>query len=361
MNYPHRLQTLRSQLKTFECDALVITHLTNVRYLCGYTGTSGLVLVLPDAIYFVTDFRYRTQAQEQVGAHAKIAIAGKGLWKEAARIIDQEKAKRVGFESEHTSFASWEEIKELLEPAALPVSIKRAVEELRLFKDEDELEILRHAVKIADDTLAEVLEILRPGLSEREVAAAIESGVRSRGASGLSFDTIVASGARGALPHGVASDKLLEHGDMVTIDMGARYQDYCSDMTRTVCLGRANDEQKKIYEITYRAQVAASEALRPGLGCQEADAIARKIIDEAGYKENFGHGLGHGVGIDIHEEPRLSRLGKGELKAGMVVTCEPGIYVPEFGGVRIEDMLLITENGAEILTGTPKPAKLLEL
>lgn len=361
MNYPHRLQNLRSRLKKLKCDALVVSHLTNVRYLCGYTGTSGLVLVFGDTTYFITDFRYRTQAQEQVGGHAKIAIADKGLWKEAARIIKKEKLERVGFESEHTSVASWEEIRKLLEPTASPVSTLRAVEELRLFKEAGELAILREAVKIADDTLAEVLGIMRPGLSEREVAAAIENGIRARGGSGLSFDTIVASGARGALPHGVASDKILEHGDMVTIDMGARYNDYCSDMTRTVCLGRANAEQKKIYEITYRAQVAASDALRPGLGCKEADAIARKIIDDAGYKDNFGHGLGHGVGIDIHEAPRLSRLGKGELKAGMIVTCEPGIYISEFGGVRIEDMLLITDSGAEILTGTPKPAKLLEL
>jgi Xaa-Pro aminopeptidase len=361
MNYPLRLQKLQLGLKKLKCDALAVSHLTNVRYLSGFTGTSGMILVTPDAAHFITDFRYRSQAQSQVGAFTAVSIAEQGLWKEAAQLAQQRKLKRIGFEAEHTSVAAWEEIQKLLGSDAKTVALRQAVESLRLIKDEDELIVLREAVRIADEALAEVLEILRPGLSEREVAAALETGMRSRGASGLSFDTIVASGGRGALPHGVASDKILEHGDMVTIDMGARTNDYCSDMTRTVCLGRANDEQKRIYETTYRAQVAACEALKPGLSCKAADAVARKIIDSAGYKGAFGHGLGHGVGIDIHEAPRLAKMGKGHLAAGMVVTCEPGIYIPEIGGVRIEDMLLITESGAEILTKTPKPATLLEL
>ncbi|MBW3635985.1 MAG: aminopeptidase P family protein [Armatimonadetes bacterium] len=360
MNYSLRLQTLRARLPKLKCDALAVSHLTNIGYLSGFSGSSGLLLLTRDAAHFITDFRYKSQAQNQVGAHAEIVIAERGLWREAAKIVSKERLARVGFEAEHVSVAAWQEIQKLFKTAQT-VPTTRAVETLRLHKDADEMAILRRAVQIADETFAEAVEILRPGLSEREVAAAIENGVKSRGASGLSFETIVASGGRGALPHGVASEKILEHGDMVTIDMGARFEGYCSDMTRTVCLGRADVQQKEIYELTWRAQVAALEAMKPGLGCKAADDIARGIINDAGYKKNFGHGLGHGVGIDIHEAPRLSRLGKGQLAAGMIVTCEPGIYLPDFGGVRIEDMLLITENGAEVLTGTPKPERLLEL
>jgi Xaa-Pro aminopeptidase len=361
MNYSLRLSNLRGRLKKLKCDGLAISHLTNLRYLTGFSGTSGMILVTPRAAHFITDFRYRSQAQNQVGEFAQVSIAEGGLWKEVVRIAARDGVGRLGFESEHTSVATFEDIQKLLESGTEAIPVRRAVEDLRLIKDDDEMAIIHEAVRVADEAFAEVLEMLRPGLSEREVAAALESGMRNRGASGLSFDTIVASGGRSALPHGVASDKILEHGDLVTIDMGARYNGYCSDMTRTVCLGRASAEQKRIYETTYRAQIAACEAIKPGLTCKAADAVARKIIDAAGYKGAFGHGLGHGVGVDIHESPRLSKLGLGKLAAGMVVTCEPGIYLPEIGGVRIEDMLLITQSGAEILTGTPKPDKLLEL
>jgi Xaa-Pro aminopeptidase len=361
MNYSRRLQTLRSNLKLLKCDALAVSHGTNVRYLSGFSGSAGMLLVTSDETIFLTDFRYRTQAQNEVGAHARVVIAARGLWREAAKIIKKQGISRVGFEAEHISVATWQEIKKLVEPKSQTIATQRAVENLRLFKDADELAIIRQAVQIADETMAEALELLRPGLSEREVATAIENGVKKRGASGLSFETIVASGTRGALPHGVASDKILETGDMITIDMGARFQNYCSDMTRTVCLGKSNAKQREIYELTWRAQVAASKALQPGLSCKAADTIARQIIDDAGYKGAFGHGLGHGVGIDIHEAPRLSQLGKGTLEAGQIVTSEPGIYLADFGGVRIEDMLFITENGAEVLTKTPKPEKLLEL
>ncbi len=360
MNYSHRLQNLQKSLKKRKCDALAVTHLTNVRYLTGYTGSAGLVALTPTEIYFVTDFRYRTQAAEQVGKNAKIVIAERGLWPRAAQVFKKIGVSRIGFEAEHTSVAAWEEIQKLVKPAQT-VATKRAVEDLRLQKDDDELKILREAVAIADGAMAAILEFLRPGLSEKEVAAAIEHEVRARGGTGLSFDSIVASGTRGALPHGIASEKRLEAGEMVTIDMGARFGGYCSDMTRAVCLGKATDEQNEIYNLVWRAQTTAAAALKPGLNCKAADRIARDLIEGAGHKKEFGHGLGHGVGLDIHEQPRLSKIGKGELKAGMIVTCEPGVYRPNWGGVRIEDMMLITENVAEILTQTPKPERLLEL
>lgn len=360
MNYATRIHNLRAAMGALHLQAFAVTHLTNVRYLSGYTGTAGMLLCLPDTTYFLTDFRYRTQAASQVGDLAHIVIADKGMWKEAAKLLKKHGVERVGFEAEHTSVAAHEDIGRTIAPTRT-VAATGTVEKLRLIKEEDELVIMREAARIADKAFAHALNLLKPGISELEVANQIELKIRELGGQGTSFDTIVASGTRSALPHGVASEKLLEKGDMVTIDMGARFAGYCSDMTRTVCLGKASKRHKEIYALTHRAQVAASAAMRPGFGCKAADAVAREIITEAGYGEYFGHGLGHGVGMDIHEQPRLSKLGKGKLAAGMVVTSEPGIYLPEWGGVRIEDMLVITPEGVEILTGTPKPAKLLEV
>lgn len=361
MNFSSRLSALQAQLRTLECDALAVSHLTNVRYECGFSGSSGMLLVARDEVVFLTDFRYQNQAAQQIGELAKVVVASTDLWKEATQIVDERGWKRLGFEAEHVSVASHQDLQKRLKDTAETVATSRAVEKLRERKDEGELEIIREAVRVADETFAEVLGLVKPGARELDIALEIERAIRARGGSGTSFETIVASGKRSALPHGVASEKRIENGDLVTIDMGAKFGGYCSDMTRTVCVGESSPEQRAIYELVYRAQVAACEAIRPGLECAEADKIARDIIDEAGHKDHFGHGLGHGVGIDIHEAPRLSKLGKGRIEAGQIVTCEPGVYVENFGGVRIEDMLFVTENGAEILTQTPKPATLLEI
>ncbi|HEX8550688.1 MAG TPA: aminopeptidase P family protein [Abditibacteriaceae bacterium] len=363
MNYSLRIEALRARLKTLECDALVVANATNVRYLAGFTGSSGMCVVTPTRAWFVTDFRYIEQAKSQ-SAHLELAIADKGLWKEAIALLKKEGATRVGFESEHTSVAALEDIEKEMGArkfSALPVSTRAAVETLRLVKSEEELQTMQRAVDIIDEVFAYICTFLKPGLRESEVADELAFQMRQRGASGPSFTTIVASGARGALPHGVASSKTIDAGDMVTIDMGAIYEGYCSDCTRTVCIGKPTREQQKIYETVWRAQTEASAALRPGLGCKEADAIARRIIEEAGYGDAFGHGLGHGVGLDIHEAPRLSKLGKGKLAVGNVVTSEPGIYLAEWGGVRIEDMLVITKTGARTLTKCAKPRKILAL
>lgn len=359
MNNSLRLNKLREALPSLECDALVVTNLTNVRYLCGFSGSSGMMIVTNDKTYFVTDFRYQSQAAQQVPAECEIVIAREGLWKEAARLLSAQDL-RVGFEAEHVSVATRDEIAELL-PNAQLVSTKRAVEELRLFKDAEEIAVIERAVKVIDDCFEAICRVLEPGLSERFVAQTLHDMMRERGASGPSFDTIVASGMRGALPHGIASEKTIERGDMITIDMGAIVDGYCSDCTRTVCLGEPTAEQQRIYGIVWDAQVAAANALRPGLSCFDADEIARSIIRDAGLVEAFGHGLGHGVGMEIHEPPRLSFLGKDDLQAGMVVTCEPGIYLEGWGGVRIEDMLLITEDGNRVLTRASKPRDIIVL
>jgi len=363
MNTSARLDALRAQLAKLKCDALAVSHPTNVRYLTGYSGSSGLVLITRDEPIFFTDFRYQQQAAAQVGAVAKVKIApqGDGLWKAAMKTIKKRDFKALGFEAQHLSVASFGEIQKMAGKNTQFIATQGAVEKLRAIKSDEELAVIREAVRIADEVMQEALEMLRPGLSELEVAYAIERGIRARGGSGTSFETIVASGARSALPHGVASDKIIEKGDLVTIDMGALYHGYCSDMTRTVCVGKAGKKQREIYGLVYRAQVAACQAIRAGANCKAIDAVARDMISEAGYGDDFGHGLGHGVGVDIHEAPRLAKAGKGSLKAGMVVTSEPGVYLADWGGVRIEDMLVVTDDGADILTQTPKPKRLLEV
>lgn len=363
MNTSLRIENLRARLKKLRCDALVIGNNTNVRYLSGFSGSSGMCVVTAQRAWFVTDFRYREQAKTQC-AGWEIVIAERGLWKETIKLLKKAGATRVGFESEHTSVAASEDIEKEMRARkfqATSVSTRRAVEDLRLVKSDEELEKIQRAVDVIDECFKYICGFLKPGLRETEVAEELAFQMRKRGASGPSFETIVASGARGALPHGIASQKTIDAGDMVTIDMGAIVDGYCSDCTRTVCIGKPTREQQKIYELVWRAQTEACAALRPGLGCVEADKIARRIIDDAGYKDNFGHGLGHGVGIDIHEAPRLSRLGKGKLAVGNVVTSEPGIYIADWGGVRIEDMCVITESGARILTRAAKPRKILAL
>ena len=359
MNYSLRLDKLRKALPALECDALVVTNLTNVRYGCGFSGSSGLMIVTNEIFYFVTDFRYQAQAAQQVAAECEIVIAREGLWKEAARLLNT-KGLRVGFEAEHISVATRDEIAELLPDAQL-VATKRAVEGLRLFKDAEEIAVIERAVEVIDSCFEAICRVLEPGQSERFIAQTLHDMMRERGATGPSFDTIVASGVRGALPHGIASDKTIERGEMITIDMGAVVDGYCSDCTRTVCLGAPTTEQQRIYGIVWDAQVAAANAFRPGLSCFDADEIARAIIRDAGLVEAFGHGLGHGVGMEIHEQPRLSFLGKDDLQAGMVVTCEPGIYLEGWGGVRIEDMLTVTEDGNRVLTRARKPREIIVL
>lgn len=359
MNYAVRLQSLRRAARP-KCDAFVVSHLTNVRYMCGFTGSSGMLLIAPQSAFFITDFRYQAQAALQVDASFQVVIAERGLWREAARLIKKQKLERVGFEAEHTSVAALRQIEKQLKPSRA-VATEGVVENLRLHKDEAEIAIIRRAVAVIDECFEHICGFIREGQTELEVADELSRQMRTRGASGPSFETIVASGERGALPHGIASDKKIRRGDMITIDMGAILDGYCSDCTRTVSLGKPTPRQQEIYEIAWQAQTEAAAALRPGLNCKAADAVARAVIEKAGMGAAFGHGLGHGVGLDIHEAPRLSKLGKGALKPGMIVTCEPGIYLEGWGGVRIEDMLLITKDGAETLTRARKPRQIIAL
>jgi Xaa-Pro aminopeptidase len=358
MNYKIRLQKLRAALPR-SCDAVFITHLVNVRYLCGFTGTAGALLITRDAAHFLTDSRYAAQAAQQIPEIYRVHINNKNPWHCIAPLLAKS-AGLLAFESEHTSVATAEDATKKLKKIQL-LPQRDLAEKLRLIKDENELAIIQRAAVVADQCFDYICGELRPGLREDEVALAMETFMREQGASGPSFTFIVASGERSALPHGVASSKVLSAGDLVTLDIGAIVDGYCSDLTRTVCLGKATAKQKKIYRTVWEAQTKSLQAIKAGARCTAVDKVAREIIANAGYGDYFGHGLGHGVGMDIHEAPRLSPLGKGTLQENMVVTCEPGIYIDGWGGVRIEDLIVVGKDGPKVLSHCAKPAKIMEL
>ncbi|WP_018132448.1 M24 family metallopeptidase [Effusibacillus pohliae] len=347
-----RLARLRQQLADQPFDGLLVVKPENRRYISGFTGTAGCLLVTAEDAVLITDFRYTEQAQEQAPDFHVVqhgTSAPETIRSELIRLG----IKRLGFEKDYLTYGLYSTYLEKFAPVEL-VPAEGIVEKLRAVKDEEEIAILRQAAKLADDAFSHILGYLKPGVSERDVALELEFFMRRQGAASSSFDIIVASGVRSSLPHGVASGKLLEKGDFVTLDFGALYQGYCSDITRTVVLGEATEKQREIYEIVLEAQLHALQHIKPGMTGQEADALARDIIREKGYGDHFGHSLGHGLGLYIHEEPRLSAVSNDVLQPGMVVTVEPGIYIPGFGGVRIEDDVLLTDSGIERLTGSSK-------
>lgn len=349
----HRLQKLRGLMEKGQIEALLVTHSVNRTYLSGFTGSSGFLLITSDRAFLFSDFRYRTQAPEQAPAFEFVEHGQNPVdtLKEAAA---EAGVKRLHFEGHDLRYEAYAHHKEQLGGIDFVPAPEKLAEKLRAVKDDEELAVMREAAELADQTFKHMLGFLKPGIRERDAALEIEFFMRSRGATSSSFDTIVASGERSALPHGVASDRILQQGELVKLDFGAYYKGYCSDLTRTVMLGKPGERHREIYEIVLEAQEAVLEKIRPGMTGREADAIARDIIARYGYGEAFGHGTGHGIGMEIHEEPRLSKSGAMVLEPGMTVTVEPGIYIPGFGGVRIEDDIVITEDGAERLTHAPK-------
>jgi Xaa-Pro aminopeptidase len=341
-------------------DAMLVLSPVNRRYLSGFTGSAGVLLVTREEAVFLTDFRYTQQAVAQC-KHCRIVEYPNGANPNTALFAELQAkgAKRLGFESDFVTYAQHQSFQaaftglELIPSAGL-------VDELRLHKDASELAILRQAAQVADDAFAHILTFLKPGLTERAVALELETFMRKAGADSSAFDIIVASGHRSALPHGRASDKVIEKGDFVKMDFGAYYQGYNSDLTRTVVLGEPSEKQREIYETVLEAQLHAVANIKAGMTGREADALARDIIAAKGYGDNFGHSLGHGLGMLVHEQPSLSQLrGDHVLEPGMVVTVEPGIYLPEWGGVRIEDDIVITDNGNEVLTKSTKQLLIL--
>ncbi len=292
------------------------------------------------------------QAREEALGSTLVLHRG-NLLETLRELVQGEKIRELGVESRHCTLDGYNRMEGAL-PGITLRGLKSVVEKLREIKDPAETELLRQAVAVADSAFEQVLGHMGPGVSEIEIAAHLEFSMRCHGADKASFDTIIASGYRGALPHGTASQRKVESGDLIVLDFGAYSAGYCSDMTRTVAVGRASQEQKKIYDIVLEAQMAVLEAVKPGKRCSEIDRVAREIIAAHGYGDNFGHGLGHGVGLEVHESPALTTRSQEILVPGMVITVEPGIYIDGWGGVRIEDMVLVTADGCEILTGSGK-------
>ncbi|OXS80376.1 M24 family metallopeptidase [Domibacillus enclensis] len=346
-----KIENLRTQMPQKGIDGLFVMSPYNRRYISGFTGTAGAALVTHNEAIFLTDFRYTEQAAKQAEGFTVIQHT-KSLFEEAMRQADRLGVKTLGFEKEHVTYQEFELLQNYFSGALQPVA--GLVENLRLIKTESEIKILKEACDIADAAFKHILDFLKPGVREIDVSNELEFFMRKCGAASSSFDIIVASGARSALPHGVASEKKIESGDFVTLDFGAYYKGYASDITRTVAVGEPSDQLKDIYSIVLEAQMAAVDQIKPGMTGKEADAVARDIISSKGYGDAFGHSTGHGLGLEVHESPRLSVLSDKPLQSGMVVTVEPGIYLPGVGGVRIEDDIVLTENGNERLTHSAK-------
>jgi Xaa-Pro aminopeptidase len=350
-----RLTKLREFMKSEAIEAWLITHATNRKYLTGFTGSAGYVLLTGTQAWLITDFRYMTQAKQQLPTTIAVVQhdAAKPL-QTIADILREEGIRELHFEQDHVSVATYHKYVEAFGAHTKLTASTSQVETLRQTKDAEEIAHIRQAVRLADEAFAHILQFLKPGVSEREVAFELELHMRRGGATAPSFEIIVASGERSALPHGIASDRLIGRDEFVKMDYGAIVQGYCSDLTRTVVMGKPSPKHVEIYKIVLAAQQAVLSKLRAGMTGREADALARQVIENHGYGDYFGHGTGHSLGLEIHEQPRLSKLEERELQVGNVVTVEPGIYLPEFGGVRIEDIVMIQEHSCEILTQSPK-------
>lgn len=347
----HRVNKLRDKMKEQGIASFLITSPYNLRYVSGFTGTTGLALITMEAAYFVTDFRYTEQAAKECKGYEIIQNTGL-IYDEVAKIVIQDKLTSLAFEETFVSYGTYQLLSELVTSELVPV--KGIIEELREVKEPDELLVIKKACEIADRAFEHILEFIEPGMSEITVANELDFFMRSLGASGVSFDTIVASGLRSAMPHGVASEKIIEKGDLITLDYGCYYNGYVSDMTRTIALGEPDAKLKELYQLVLDAQLMVTEAAKPGITGVQLDGVARDYFASKGHAEAFGHSTGHGIGLEIHEGPNVSRLSEKAFVPGNVITNEPGLYYPEIGGVRIEDDLLVTESGVELLTHSPK-------
>ncbi|WP_430612010.1 M24 family metallopeptidase [Enterococcus sp. DIV0876] len=347
-----RVEKLRETMRKGSIDGFLITSPYNLRYLTNFTGTTGLAVITLTKAFFVTDFRYTEQAAAQAVGYEIVKNSGP-IFDEVATICKNEDINVLAFEESHVSFAEYSVLEDLIEEASL-APISGMIENLREVKDESEIALIQQACHIADQGFEHILKMIRPGMTEIEVANQLDFFMRSLGATSVSFDTIVASGLRSAMPHGVASKKVIEQGDLITLDFGCYYQGYVSDMTRTFAVGDPGDQLKDIYKIVLEAQEKVLAAAKPGMTGIELDAVARDHIASYGYGEAFGHSTGHGIGLEIHEGPNVSFRADKPFVVGNVITDEPGIYLPGIGGVRIEDDLLITETGNKVLTHAPK-------
>ncbi len=356
MNDGLRLRSLRKSMEKGDVDALLVTHLPDVQYLCGFTGSNAALVVTANKAVLFTDARYKTQSKQETKG-ARVVIAQKSALKEACALLDTS-AKRASFDPDHVTVADLAHMRSAISGkkrrgffSPLESSL---IAELRMVKDADELKLMAKAAQLGNRVFHAVLPHIRSGAEEIEVAAGLEFFARSMGADGMSFETIVASGQRSALPHGRATKQKLPRNGFVTLDFGVILKGYCSDMTRTVYLGKPSAKERQAYDAVLEAQEAAVAAVRPGATCAEIDEAARSVLRKAGLGQYFTHSTGHGVGLEIHEQPRVAAGQTLELKPGMVVTVEPGIYLEGSFGVRIEDMVVVTDRGRKVLTAVPK-------
>lgn len=346
-----RIDKVRAALKDLGAEALLVTDSYNLRYLANFTGTTGIAIITQDEAVFVTDFRYVEQATKQAVGFTLLQNK-REIFTEINDYLNDKGITKVAIEADQMNVSTYLRIGTLFAAEILPTS--GLVEKIRELKDPEELEKIRYACKITDEAYSHILAYIKPGMTEIQVANEVERFLKEKGATSMSFDTIVASGYRSAMPHGVASDKVIEVGDIVTLDFGCYYQGYSSDMTRTFAVGKIDPKLEEIYNIVREAQELVNNTVKVGMTGKEVDAIARDYIAEKGYGEYFGHGLGHGVGLNVHENPGVNFRNDQPLVAGMVITNEPGIYIEGVGGVRIEDDLILFDDHVEVINQSPK-------
>ena len=353
-DFEQRRGKVRKALARLGVDSLLVTNFTNVTYLTGFTGDDSYLLLSTEKEVLVTDPRYTTQLEDECpGLELFVRQPGATMLEGIARVAVAMKTRRLGIEGNSMTVSLREQIEKKLEQVSL-LTTSGVVEVLREIKDRDEIEQIRQAVRYAERAFAVVRQTLQPERTEKQVANQLEYQMREFGAKGPSFESIVGVGPRAALPHGRPSDKRIGESEFVLIDWGANGRLYKSDLTRLVVTGKISPKLKRVYGVVLQAQLRAIASIRPGVAASEVDGVARSVIAKAGFDRYFGHSLGHGIGLDIHEGPRLAKSNQGPLKPGMVVTVEPGIYLPGWGGVRIEDDVLVTRSGHEVLTSTPK-------
>ena len=347
-----KLNKVRDALKKDNLDAILITNPYNRRYLSDFIGTSGYLLVTLDKAILITDFRYIEQATNQTSDFEVVEHIGPILI-EVKNQLHTYQVKRLAFEENDVTFKEYTDFTHQFTNVKL-IPTHNIIENIRIIKTPEELAVMQVAADIADYAFTEILNYIKPGVKEIDVANELERLMRAEGATSSSFDIIVASGYRGALPHGVASEKVIKSGELVTMDFGALYQGYCSDITRTIAVGEISDELTEIYDTVLQAQLLGVSGIKAGMSGKEADALTRDYITEKGYGEYFGHSTGHGLGLEVHENPRLASSEETILEENMVVTVEPGIYVPDVGGCRIEDDIVVTKEGNKRLTHSDK-------
>jgi len=353
-HFKQRLRKLKSKIKALGVSALLVTNIKNVCYLTGFTGSAGFLFVTDKTEILLSDSRYSSQLQDQCpGLAVDIRDAGSTILDSVERVSSQSKFSSVAYESESLTKAEFDRLVSKLTGTEL-VASDQLVESLRAIKDKTEIATIRKSIKVNQRAFEVIRSQLTPDQTELQIAHNLEHQMRAFGAKACAFDPIVGVGARSALPHGRPSEKRIGESPFVLIDWGAEVDQYMSDLTRMLITSKIPAKFRKIYEIVLKAQLAAIKIIRPGVSCKTVDAAARKVIEASGFGPQFGHGLGHGFGLEIHEKPFISPIQDGKLEVGMVVTVEPGIYLPEFGGVRIEDDILVTPDGHEVLSNLPK-------